>query len=248
MYCSHSSSLKRFATENAEILASHNSDAQPIESRCREYNTRGVDITIVVIRVLFSYGYTLKCDSTTSKRVKAILEVASRDLGFDQSSDWKLKRHIYTAWGRNPGTSHTFTFRYILWEPRLNHVLAYHAAFQLVSFHAFIQRETSRDFEYKLLEKANQIFQWKNTPRYSGQSPLSEFIWSHFQPYPLDGVTYQLTGPEFLLVRYTVREAPGQTIQHSAPSIAKCQQHRRLMVNGFLGDALPSTSCVWWSG
>ncbi|KAH8776804.1 hypothetical protein F5882DRAFT_380578 [Hyaloscypha sp. PMI_1271] len=222
MYCSHSSSLKRFATENAEILA----------------------------RVLFSYGYTLKCDSTTSKRVKAILEVASRDLGFDQSSDWKLKRHIYTAWGRNPGTSHTFTFRYILWEPRLNHVFAYHPAFQLVSFHAFIQRETSRDFEYKLLEKANQIFQWKNTPRYSGQSPLSEFIWSHFQPYPLDGVTYQLTGqlPEFLLVRYTVREAPGQTIQHSAPSIAKCQQHRRLMVNGFLGDALPSTSCVWWSG
>jgi hypothetical protein len=35
--------------------------------------------------------------------------------------------------------------------------------------------------------------------------------------------------------------------QHSAPSIAKCQQHRRPMVGGILGDTLPSTSWVLWS-
>jgi hypothetical protein len=195
-------------------ISSHDSDAQPIETRRREYNTRGVDISIVVIRVLFSYGYTFECDNTTSKRVKAILGVASRDLGFDQSIDWKLKRHIYIAWGCSPGTSHTITFRDMLREQRLFHMFAYHPAFQLVSFHTFIQRETGGDFEYTLLEKTNRVFQWKNTPRYRGQSPLSEFIWSHFQPCPLDGVTYQLTGqlPEFLLVRYAVREAPGHTI------------------------------------
>jgi hypothetical protein len=38
-------------------------------------------------------------------------------------------------------------------------MFAYHPAFQLVSFHAFIQRETSGDFEYTLLDKTNRVSQ-----------------------------------------------------------------------------------------
>jgi len=192
-------------------------DKSPEATRaeCAKFNTRALDILIVVTRVLFSYGYTFAPDSNTTRHVKAIVAVAGRDLGFDQMSDWKLKRHIFDEWNRNPTTTSTLTFRRFLWDPQLQALFSSHPAFQFISSQvAFLEKEPGGGFEHTPVETSLPIFRLKNTPRYNGSKPLGEFIWSQFAPYTADGLTYQFTGllPDFLLVRYIVAQAPGRKI------------------------------------
>lgn len=62
-----------------------------------DFDTRGIDLLLIILRLLESYGYTLDTgpSSLVSDAERMIVSTITGDMGWDEDSDWMKKKDIY---------------------------------------------------------------------------------------------------------------------------------------------------------
>lgn len=85
-------------------------DKRDFKAIARKQETRGIDALIILIRILLSYGWSIKVDPRWKEydldTATTFATVAKADLGWTREEDWKLKRIIVTEIGLNsPNTN-----------------------------------------------------------------------------------------------------------------------------------------------
>ncbi|KAL2060764.1 hypothetical protein VTL71DRAFT_9406 [Oculimacula yallundae] len=58
----------------------------------RRADSNGIDLLLIIIRHLISYGYDKSFLSTAA--ASAVLDAAGKDLGWDEEVDWRIKGHL----------------------------------------------------------------------------------------------------------------------------------------------------------
>ena len=110
-----------------------------IAEQMARFNTQGFDIMITLIRLLKARGYEVASNDSVTTIEKALLEVADKDIGFDATLDWHIKRHLYNTMDpRNAERlSFNWSFMDLVDHSDLRNLFDHNPQFQLFSTTAF---------------------------------------------------------------------------------------------------------------
>jgi len=69
-------------------------------------NTRGIDVMLILLRVLWSFGNDIfQNRGTFSDEVRAICRTAELNLGWTKEGDWAAKKELFEVIGYGNGSS-----------------------------------------------------------------------------------------------------------------------------------------------
>ena len=171
-------------------------DPQAFEQKCKALaqETRWLDIFLVTVRVLLSFNLELVPvgNNTTSRRAAKFLEVAGKDMGYDQEEYWTFKRIIYDMC---EPSSTLMCFRFTLYESPFTRLIIHNPSFWAIDPAAiFVKSATGSGWEHSPMNIASPLINRLSKLQYRGKQSLEDFKWSNFAPVEHEGRTYQITG------------------------------------------------------
>ena len=173
-----------------------------LEEQMARFNTRGFDIMITLIRLLKSRGYEVASNDSLTTIEKAFLEVAEKDIGFDATLDWQIKRHLYNTMDtRNAERlSFNWSFRDLVDHSDLQNLFGHNPQFQLYSTTAFDRTGDGPWYDIQL--GSDKLLQLQRTI-FTPIQPLEKQIWEHTrQKRGAEEYQYLTEQPKFLALRY----------------------------------------------
>ena len=173
------------------------------------YDTRGLDIMIVLLRLLMSFAYAMDVNrGRTTNAEDAFFQVAQKDLGWDQEKDWELKRYLTEQLEKNEKnlTEKKWKFSELLTHTMLQGLFHDNRQFRLVGQHTITFRQGPLG-QHDLLQIHHentfdsQMLKNKNELKFDGSKPLSESVSRHFDPHDRQ---FTAERPKFLRIKYSV--------------------------------------------
>jgi hypothetical protein len=188
-------------------------------------NTIGMDILLILLRHLISFGYAVDRIGTGIGAENAMMDAAVKNLGWKQEEDWIIKLHMHQHLAQHDavecdGISTDIKFQELVHLPCLRNLFDCNAQFRLISPFAYIMENKSEVGTY--LQSDSQEMIELNTLDFTSSQPFSTSISQHCDS--VDGTQYTSLRPKFLRINYKV-ESPGRKIselrllQFSAPEV-----------------------------
>lgn len=174
------------------------------------FDTRGIDIVLILLWILMSLGYHMDvCDDTALTDAENTIHTASMaNLGWDQRNDWVLRRKLLQCLNKDEFPT-SYSFAKLLDHTQLRNVFN-NVQFRLIDI-KYIWKVQGSDGEIRHSNVNPNALLEKNNPRFNSTKSLSTSISEHFNSSDQSAQFLSLH-PKFLMINHSVKTSGGLPI------------------------------------
>ncbi|KAF7917129.1 hypothetical protein BELL_0164g00130 [Botrytis elliptica] len=181
-----------------------------------QFNTRAIDVMLILLRHLRSFGYAiedLEQNQVPTKAERVLIDASNLNLGWYKHQDWTLKLQIIKVIA--DGTvdqSSSWTFDYLQSHPQLSNLFHRNRGFTLALGEVIIEDSHSGDFEIHDIS-GKSLLSLINEPSFQSSSLINRQMMKLLEiPFSNRSGVHLCRIPKFYRVRYHVAEDQGRPI------------------------------------